>query len=141
MDFSQEMEQIKQQLYSLGFTDKTYAEILELAAEEIMDNALQDLQDKDLSVLESVEAQLIEEPSTIEEADKNISLIFSAAYGDRAEETKQEMLLEYLKDVLEQTKVTKDLIERYQAEDPTAVATIESNKDHPMVQEIMKNEE
>ena len=81
MDFSQEMEQIKQQLYSLGFTDKTYAEILELAAEEIMDNALQDLQDKDLSVLESVEAQLIEEPSTIEEADKIISRIAKEYLG------------------------------------------------------------
>ena len=47
------------------------------------------------------------------------------------------MLYEYLKDTLEATNKTKDLLTRYQAGDPTAVAAIESQKDNPQVQEVM----
>ncbi len=131
MDYTQEIENIRQQLFSLGFTEEKYEELLSLAVEEIMNSALADLQDKDLAILEELEKNLIEEPSTIEEASKNIDLIFSAAYGDQAEETKQKMLLEFLNDTLQQTRTTKDLVQRYQAGDPTAIASIEANKNTP----------
>lgn len=137
MDYITEIENIKQQLLSLGLTEEKYNELLNLAAEEMMDSALSELQEKDLEVLQNLESQLIPEVSTLEEANKNIDLIFTAAYGEKAEEKKQEMLYEYLKDTLEATNKTKDLLTRYQAGDPTAVAAIESQKDNPQVQEVM----
>ncbi len=131
MDYTQQIENVKQQLFSLGFTEEKYGELLDLAVEEMMNSALADLQDKDLELLEELEKNLVAEPTTVEEATKNIELIFSVAYGDQAEETRQKMLLEYLNTTLEQTKATRDLLQRYQAGDPTAIATIEANKNTP----------
>lgn len=131
MNYTQEIENTKQQLFSLGFNDEKYEELLSLATEELVDRALADLQEKDLELLEELEKNLTEQPTTMEEATKNIELIFSAAYGEQAEETKQKMLLEYLNEVLQQTQTTRDLLQRYQAGDPTAIATIEANKNTP----------
>lgn len=147
MDYTQEIENAKQQLFSLGFTDEKYEELLALATEEIMEQALADLQEKDLESLEELERNLVEEPEDIDEATTNIDLIFATAYGQQANETRQKMLLEYLNQTIQQTKVTKDLLERYQAGDPTAIATIEANKNTPEAIEIAnyieqkKNEE
>lgn len=138
MDFTQQIEEIKQKLFSVGFTEEKYNELLQLASEEIMEEALNELQDKDVAILESLESNLIEEPKTLEDANRNIQLIFSTAYGNQAEQTRQRMILEYLNDTLQQTIATKDLLQRYQAGDPTAVASIESNKNNPEVQEFIK---
>ena len=136
-----ELEKAKQKLLELGFTEETYNQLLELAAEEVMDNALIDLQEKDVAVLEELEKNLIEEPKNIEEANNNLTLIFTSAYGEQAEEKRQQMLLDYLNTTIQQTINVKDLVQRYQAGDPTAVAAIESNKDNPEVQEVLKQME
>lgn len=133
-----QLQNAKQKLLELGFTEEKYNELMELAAEEIMDAALADLQEKDLEALEELEKNLIDQPTTIEEANSNIQLIFSAAYGEQAEETKQKMLLEYLDMTIQETAATKDLLERYQTGDPTAIAVIEANKDNPDAQELAK---
>jgi hypothetical protein len=65
--------------------------------------ALLKLEEKDLNILQSLENQLIPEVSTLEEAEKNIDLIFSTAYGEESEEMKKKMLYEYLQKTLEQT--------------------------------------
>lgn len=138
MDYNTELENAKQKLLQLGFTEEKYNQLLELAAEELIDRALIDLQEKDLPLLEELERNLVPEPTNIEEANKNIELIFVSAYGEQAELKRQEMLMEYLNTTIQQTITTKDLIERYQAGDPTAIATIESSKNHPDVQEVLK---
>ncbi len=74
----------------------------------------------------------------MEEANQNLQKIFTAAYGEQAEQMKQKMLLEYLNHVVTETTTTKDLLTRYQAGDPTAVAAIESNKNNPEVQEFVQ---
>lgn len=128
MDYTQEIENAKQQLFSLGFTEEKYNELLTLGTEEIIEKALTDLQEKDLESLEALENNLVEEPEDIDEATRNLDLIFATAYGQQANETKQKMLLEYLNQTIQQTRTTKNLLERYQAGDPTAIATIEANK-------------
>lgn len=138
MDFNQQIEEAKQKLLSLGFTQEKYNELMDLAAEEMMDEALTELQERDLQVLETLEKDLIGEPKTMEEANQNIHLIFNAAYGEQAEQMKQKLLLEYLNSVITETATTKDLLTRYQAGDPTAVAAIESNKNNPEVQEFVQ---
>ena len=114
-----------------------YNELLNLAAEELLDQALDQLQRKDLEVLQRLESQLISEVSTQEEAKRNISLIFTTAYGENAEEMKQKMLLDYLTMIVEQTKTIKDLLQRYKAGDPTAIAAIEAQKDNPDVEKFL----
>lgn len=138
MDFNQQIEEAKQKLLSLGFTQEKFNELMDLAAEEMIDEALAELQERDLPILETLERDLIEEPKTMEEANQNLQKIFTAAYGEQAEQMKQKMLLEYLNHVVTETTTTKDLLTRYQAGDPTAVAAIESNKDNPEVQEFVQ---
>ena len=138
MDYETQLQNAKQKLLELGFTEEKYNELMELAAEEIMDVALADLQEKDITILEELEKNLIEQPTTIEEANRNIQLIFTSAYGEKAEDTKQKMLLEYLNMTIQETVAAKDLLERYQAGDPTAIAAIEANKDNPDAQELAK---
>ena len=59
MDYATEIEKIRQELFSLGLTEEKYNELLNLAAEEMMDSALGELQDKDLTVLQNLEKQLL----------------------------------------------------------------------------------
>ena len=54
MDYITEIENIRQQLFSLGLTEEKYNELLNLAAEEMMDSALSELQEKDLEVLQNL---------------------------------------------------------------------------------------
>jgi hypothetical protein len=103
MDYTTALEDIKKKLLESGFTEKQYTELLEKAAEEMINLALLKLEEKDLDILQSLENQLIPEVSTLEEAEKNIDLIFSTAYGEEAEEMKKRMLYTYLKDTLDQT--------------------------------------
>ncbi len=138
MDNTQQIEAAKQELLSLGFTEEKYNKLIELALEEMVDNALNELQEIDLEGLEKLESQLIPEVKSLEEAEKNLELIFSAAYGEKANETKQQMLLDYLFMTIEETKAAKDLLQRYQAGDPTAIAAIEAQKDNPELEELME---
>lgn len=138
MDNTQQIEAAKQELLSLGFTEEKYNKLIELALEEMVDNALNELQEIDLEGLQKLESQLIPEVKSLEEAEKNLELIFSAAYGEKANETKQQMLLDYLFMTIEETKSAKDLLQRYQAGDPTAIAAIEAQKDNPEIEELME---
>jgi len=138
MDYKTESEKLKQELLNLGFTEDKFQQLLELAAEEALDIAVLDLSKKDASVLEALEKRLSEEVNSIEVANQNIDMIFYAAYEDRAEDMKSQLILEYLEITIEETKKAKDLFERYQAEDPTAVSTINANKDNPELQEILE---
>lgn len=137
MDYETQLQNAKQKLMELGFDEEKYNQLLELAAEEMMDNALIDLQEKDLAALEALEKNLVEQPTNLEQANKNIELIFTTAYGEQAEQTRQKMLLDYLNTTIQQTTTAQDLIKRYQEGDPTAIAVIESNKDNPEVQEVL----
>lgn len=138
MDNTQQIEAAKQELLALGFTEEKYNKLIELALEEMVDNALNELQEIDLEGLQQLESQLIPEVKSLEEAEKNLELIFSAAYGEKANETKQQMLLDYLFMTIEETKAAKDLLQRYQAGDPTAIAAIEAQKDNPELEELME---
>lgn len=103
MDYTTALEEIRKKLLESGFTEKQYTELLEKAAEEMINLAILKLEEKDLDILQSLENQLIPEVSTQEEAEKNIDLIFSTAYGEEAEEMKKKLLYEYLRNTLEQT--------------------------------------
>ena len=138
MDYTQQIEAAKQELLSLGFTEEKYNKLLELALEELVDNALNELQEKDMEALQNLESKLIPDVTSLDEANKNLDLILSVAYGEKAFETKQKMLADYLNLTIEETKSVKDLLQRYQAGDPTAIAAIEAQKDNPELEELIK---
>jgi hypothetical protein len=138
MDIRQQIEGVKQDLLSEGLMEEKINELEGLAAEEAIEQALQDLQEKDIATIEALEQSLVMQPKSLEEAGKNIQLIFDTAYGEQSETMRQQMLYTYLSNVLANIRNSKDLLARYQAGDPTAIAVIESNKNNPEVEELLQ---
>ncbi|OGC44022.1 hypothetical protein A3J98_01430 [candidate division WS6 bacterium RIFOXYC1_FULL_33_10] len=137
MDPKTEFESLKQELIDLGFTQEKLDELLLLGTEEILDIAITSLeQSEDDTALEELANMLQTPPTTQEEAAEKMNKVFTTAYGDNAETKKLELLNQYLKDTIEMTKKSKDLLDRYSQEDPTAIAAIQSNIDDPDAQKI-----
>ncbi|MDD4382067.1 MAG: hypothetical protein PHE21_01840 [Candidatus Dojkabacteria bacterium] len=140
MDYTIEIDKVKQELLSIGFTEEKYNQILALAMEESIDLALLDLQEKDDEAYNQMDQNIPSQITTEEEAAQFITQLFLATYGEQADEMKGKFIYEYLQKTLEDTKKTKDLYERYQAGDPTAVAAVNANKDNPEIQEIINQQ-
>ncbi len=130
-----DIEQLKSELRSLGFTEEKLNQLMDLAAQEVLDIALEDLDSTaDDATLEQM-AQMME--SSSEDATKKLNMIFEKAYGPNAENKKMELLTAYLNSVIEDTQKAKDLYARYQAGDPAAVAQIKAQEGNPDVQAIV----
>jgi len=140
MDTNQQIEEVKTQLRAEGFDETKLNELMDLAAEEALDLALADLAD---NASDEILEQLAQEPDTPiqtqEEALARIEKVFTAAYGENAEQKKLDFILVYLTDALNQTKQAKDLLKRYQDGDPTAVAQIKAQEGNPEIQDVMKH--
>ncbi len=137
MDPKTEFETLKQELMDLGFTQDKLDELLVLATEEVLDIAVTSLEQlEDDTALEELANLLQTPPSTEEEAIEKMNKVFITAYGENAETKKLELLNQYLKDTIEMTKKSKDLLDRYNQGDPTAVAAVQSNMDDPDAQKI-----
>ena len=132
-----ELEQYINELKSFGFKDDEINQLLDLAAEEALDTALSEIDEKlNDQQLEELSKQLEKPIQTKEDAKEKLDLIFTKVYGENAETKKVELITKYMKETVEITKKSKDLIDRYQQGDPTAIATIESNMGDPDVQAI-----
>ena len=139
MDTSQQIENVKAQLREIGFDEDRLNQLMDLAAEEAIDIAMEDLAETASDeVLEQLASGSKDEITTPEQAVERINKVFESAYGPNAEQKKLELILAYLQETLEQTKQAKDLLQRYQAGDPTAVAQVKAQEGNPDTQEILK---
>lgn len=137
MDYTAEIENIKNALKAIGFDEEKLNQLMDLAAEELLQEAIDTLgETADDATLEMVAKEMDKQITTQEEAQTRINMIFEKAYGMEVENKKNEFLLNYLKATLEDTKKTKDLYDRYQAGDPSAVATIKAQEGNPDAQQI-----
>ena len=133
-----DIEQIKNELRTLGFTEEKLNQLVELAAEEALHTAIEDLQaTASDSTLEELAKTLENPPISKEDASSKLDSIFEGAYGLNAENKKEELVLNYLRQTIEDTKKTKDLYNRYQSGDPVAIATIKAQEGNPDVKEIL----
>ncbi|MBU1120185.1 hypothetical protein KKA50_03260 [Patescibacteria group bacterium] len=137
MDYNVEIENVKQELMSLGFTDDKLNQLLDLAAQEAIATAMDDLKEADDQTLDELEQNIQTEPTNDEDAVKQLNMVFQKAYGDNYENKKLELMYQYLKQTVEETRAAKDLYTRYQAGDPTAVATVKAQEGNPEAQKIM----
>jgi DNA-binding transcriptional MerR regulator len=132
-----DLQQSIDELKSLGFDDNEINQLLDLAAEEALDVALNEIDEKlNDQELKELSQQLEKPIQTKEDAEEKLNLIFNKVYGENAENKKLELITKYMKETVEITKKSKDLFDRYQQGDPTAVATIQSNMGDPDVQAI-----
>jgi phosphoribosylformylglycinamidine (FGAM) synthase PurS component len=137
-------EQLKQQLRDLGFEEEKLNQLLDLAVEEVIDYALNELKlDENAQALEELSNEMTEDINSIEGAKANIDLIFTKLYKEEAVNKKFELLNAYLEETIELTKNAKDLMQRYAAGDPTAIATVQANINDPeakAIQDKLDNE-
>lgn len=132
-----DLQQSIDELKSLGFENDKINQLLDLAAEEALDVALDEIDEKlNDQELEELSKQLEKPIQTKEDAKEKLDLIFNKVYGENAENKKLELINKYMRETIEITKKSKDLFDRYQQGDPTAVATIQSNMGDPDVQSI-----
>jgi len=132
-----DLQQSIDELKSLGFENDKINQLLDLAAEEALDVALDEIDEKlNDQELEELSKQLEKPIQTKEDAKEKLDLIFNKVYGENAENKKLELINKYMRETIEITKKSKDLFDRYQQGDPTAVATIQSNMGDPDVQAI-----
>ncbi len=138
MDYTTEIENVKSQLKQIGFDDEKLNQLMDLAAEEILQDTVDTLgETADDATLEMVAQEMEKQVTTQEEVIARINMIFEKAFGTEAENKKNEFLLNYLKQTLEDTTKAKDLYNRYQAGDPSAVATIKAQEGNPDVQKVV----
>jgi hypothetical protein len=130
-----DIENLKNELRALGFTEDKIDGLMDLAAQEALDTAMEDLgaMGND-AILEELEQAISD--TTKDNATK-LNMVFEKVYGMNAEAKKAELLTTYLKEVIEDTKKAKDLYTRYQAGDPAAVAQIKAQEGNPDVQAIV----
>jgi DNA-binding transcriptional MerR regulator len=132
-----DLQQSIDELKSLGFENDKINQLLDLAAEEALDVALDEIDEKlNDQELEELSKQLEKPIQTKEDAKDKLDLIFNKVYGENSENKKLELINKYMRETIEITKKSKDLFDRYQQGDPTAVATIQSNMGDPDVQSI-----
>jgi hypothetical protein len=75
---------------------------------------------------------------TKENAMQKLNDLFTGVYGEEAPSKKQELILNYLKKSLDQIDKVKDLLNRYKAGDPSAVAAMAAQEGNPDVQKILE---
>ncbi len=138
MDYSITIENLKNELKALGFDDEKLNQLLDLAGEEMLEEAVEYLgENADEVTLEMISQEMEKQVTTQEEVQARLDLIFDKAYGTETENKKGEFLVTYLTSVIEDTKKAKDLYNRYQAGDPSAIAAIKAQEGNPDVQNIV----
>lgn len=138
MDYLQQLEQLKKDFIEVGLTEDVFEKLQSLALEESLDRAMGDIPEEKMNE-EEMKALAEREIKTEEDFKTLYDTVFTKAYGEEEGKKKSvEFIIEYLKESLEIAKQSKDLAQRYQAGDPTAVATVQANIDNPDVKEIEK---
>jgi hypothetical protein len=138
MDYSTEIENLKNELRALGLDDDKLNQLLDLVAEELLDEAIDYIgENSDEQTLEMISQEMEKPVNSPEEAQTRLNMVIEKAYGMEAENRKGEFFVNYLKSFIEDTKKAKDLYDRYQSGDPTAVAAIKAQEGDPDAQEII----
>lgn len=138
MDYLQQLEQLKKDFIEVGLTEDVFEKLQSLALEESLDRAMGDIPEEKMNE-EEMKALAKRDIKTEEDFKTLYDAVFTKAYGEEEGKKKSvEFIIEYLKESLEIAKQSKDLAQRYQAGDPTAVATVQANIDNPDVKEIEK---
>lgn len=132
-----DIEQLKNELRALGFTENKLNQLMDLATEEALSVALEDLnRTGDDATMEELANLMEAQPIDANDLANKVNILFEKIYHQNADIKKIELISSYLNGVIEDTKKAKDLYTRYQAGDPTAIAIIKAQEGNPDVQKI-----
>lgn len=125
-------------LKKIGYTDKRLEKLLDQLAEEVEEVMFIDL--ASVSTDEELEAfeKRIKESKSPEEYGKISDEMAKRAYGEKADEKIEEILIDMLEEVEKVTLKIRETYQKYLDKDPDAVKQVEEFKNDPKVKEIMQ---
>ncbi len=137
------MENLKKkivELKNLGFSQEQTQEILETGEKEVLGKIMEEFTIKSE---EEVVQSYVERVQNAKDDAKKLNEIFgeimTKLYGaDNVESKKEELLIEYVQNIIDITKETKNVLEKHSQNDPQTVKTIEEAQKNPKVQELTK---
>jgi DNA-binding transcriptional MerR regulator len=129
-----------QELRDLGFNEDQIKEVLHIGEQEIVDLVLEDF------AFNAPEATVQEYVDKVTKAKGNteqfahlINEIMGIQYGaENVVSKKEAMLSDYLTNIINLTKQTKEVYQKYSQGDPQTVQAVENAKTSPTVQNLAK---
>ncbi len=133
-------ENLIQELRNLNFNQEQIDQIMQIGEEEIVDIVLEDFAfNAPEEKVQEYAQKLSEFKGNPEKFAITFNEIMAIHYGpENIENKKQELLTEYLQNIVNLTKETKAVQEKYSQGDPETIKAVEEAKNSPIVQNMAK---
>jgi hypothetical protein len=118
------VNQILENLKTLGFDQTKIDGTMRLLYEEVQDEMFVDFADKAADEEVTEYEERMKNAKSVEHMQTIIKELAAKIYGDQAEATLQQKLVEKLQQVEEMTKKMKENFDKYQAGDPATVQAV-----------------
>lgn len=140
------LQSLIQEMKQFGFTDEQLNEVLEIADQEIIDAVVEDFTfNAEKEVVDEYTQKFQQAKGNREQTSEILNQIMKLQYGEEnVEKKKEEFLLQYLGNILELTKNTRETYRKYSQGDPEAIKAVEEAQKSPEIQKLaedFKNEE
>lgn len=127
------------ELKDLGFSKEQVEELLDIAEQEIRDAVLEDLayngeEAKVQEYLQKFEAVKSDPQGFATTFDEAMGTLYGA---ENVQSKKDEMLVAFLTNIVDLTKKTKDLYQKYSQGDPNTVKAVEEANASPITQDLV----
>jgi hypothetical protein len=132
-----------QQMKELGFDKVKIDEVIVLAEKEIVDVIIEDFAlNADEKIVQEYMEKFEKAQQDIPKLQELLHKIMAHQYGqENIVKKKEELLSEYLQKIIDLTKQTKELHQKYSQGDPEAIKTVEEVKKSPILQNIVEEME
>ncbi len=129
-----------EELRNFGFNQEHITEIMKLGEEEIVDIVLEDFAfNAPEQTVQEYSSKISQTKGNPQEFAKNFNEIMTIHYGaENVEKKKEELLIEYLENIIKLTKETKQVKEKYEQGDPETVKAVQEVQNSPIIQDMAK---
>ena len=134
------IENLIREMRSLGFNQEHINEIMKLGEEEIVDIVLEDFSfNAPEQTVEEYTNKVSQTKDKPQEFAQTFNEIMAVHYGnENVEKKKEELIIEYLENIIKLTKETKLVKAKYEQGDPETVKAVEEAENSPIIQDMAK---
>lgn len=132
------IEPLLKELKSLGFSQEQTAEVIGVAEKEIADIAIEEFSlNADEQVVDEYTKKFQEAKGDAQKLSTLLHEVMAIQYGkDNVAQKKEDLLCEYLQNVIDLTKETREVYDKYSQGDPDTVKAVDEAKNSPVVKKF-----
>ncbi len=129
-----------QELKNLGFEQEQIDEVMKIGEQEMVDIVFEDFSfNAPEEKVQEYSKKIFQAKDNPQEFGKLFEEIMAIHYGsENVQKKKEDLLVEYIQNVIDLTKETKDVKQKYDQGDPETVKNVEEAKNSPIVQDMAK---